>query len=141
MAIENNDKSHDKLKLQLENLNEAIVFHFNEENPFFINDADGNPRRLKVIYNAGETWNQVEEIEKRQARGDFVIQKPLITIRNVGMDTIKEWNRLPKHFIVLDKQVYKNPETSYGRALLYSATKKNGSIEISTILFNLLMIE
>lgn len=111
MAIENNDKSHDKLKLQLENLNEAIVFHFDEENPFYVTDAEGNPKRLKVIYNAGETWHQVEEIEKRQARGDFVPQKPLITLRSVGMDTIKEWNRLPKHFIVLDKQIYKNPQT------------------------------
>lgn len=109
--ISNNDKSHDKLELQLKNLNDAIVYYFNEENPFFVNDEEGNPKRLKVIYNSGETWHQVEEIEKRQSRGDLVIQKPIITIRSVGMDTIKEWNRLPKHYIVLDKQVYKNPQT------------------------------
>lgn len=111
MAIPNNDKSHNKLKLQLENLNDAIVFYFNEENPFYITDENGNPKKLNVIYNAGETWNQVEQIEKRQARGDLVLQKPLITLRNIGMDTIKEWNRLPKHHIILDKQIYKNPNT------------------------------
>lgn len=111
MAISNNDKSHSKLKLQLENLNDAIVHYFNEENPFYITDENGNPKKLTVIYNSGETWHQVEEIEKRQSKGDFALQKPIITIRSVGMDTIKEWNRLPKHFIVLDKQVYKNPNT------------------------------
>lgn len=105
----NNDKSHEKIKLQLENLNISIVNHFNNDNPFFIKDANGNERQVKVIYNVGETWQQIEEIEKKQARGDYIIQKPIITLKSVGIEPIKEWNRLSIHNILLDKQTYINP--------------------------------
>lgn len=107
----NQDKSHEKLRLQLENLNKAIVHYFNENFPFYITDSEGNEKKVKVIYNVGETWDQVTEIERRQSAGEFIPQKPLITLRSVGIEPIKEWNRLPHHIIVLDKQNYKNPET------------------------------
>lgn len=107
----NNDKSHSKFKLQLENLNLSIVEYFNKNVPFYITDPQGERKQIKVIYNPGETWVQVEEVEKKQAKGDFILQKPLITLKSMGIEPIKEWNRLPKHRIILDKQIYKNPNT------------------------------
>lgn len=110
--MENNtDKSHEKFRLQLENLNSAIVHYFNEDFPLFIDDANGNKQKVNVKYNVGETWEQVSEIETQQSKGDFIIQKPIATLRSVGIEPIKEWNRLPKHIITLDKQIFKNPET------------------------------
>ena len=53
----------------------------------------------------------VADIEKRQSRGDFILQKPIITIRPTSIEPIKEWNRNSAMKILIDKQLYKNPTT------------------------------
>lgn len=102
----------ESLQLQIINLDASVLHYFNEENPLFTKNSEGVSHKLNVIFNVGETWAQVQEIESRQKGGDFILQKPIITLKATGIETLKGWNRLPMHMIELEKHLYKSPETN-----------------------------
>lgn len=121
------NKVNNNVHLQIENLDKSVLEYFNNQNPIYIYDSKGNEKKLNVIFNVGETWEQVAEYEKRQSRGDFILQKPIVTLKSTGLSPIKEWNRHPALKILLDKQIYKDENGNIG----YDDKKKTPIIEFT----------
>jgi len=94
--------------LEIVNLDESVVDYFNNKKPVYITDSEHNLKKINFIFNVGETWEQITNIYKKQASGDLIIQKPIITIRNTGIEPISSWNRLPNMKMLIDKQIYSN---------------------------------
>jgi hypothetical protein len=117
-------------ELQIENLDKSIVDYFNDKFPIYIKDQENNKKNIKILYNVGETWNQVKEIQNKQVRGEFNLQKPIITIHSSGIEAIKEWNRLPQLKILIDKQIYVNPNTRETDAIPNKVIGKPNSIPV-----------
>ncbi len=108
----NTNKVINNFELQIENLDIAVVNYFNEKFPIYIKDQENNKKNIKIIYNVGETWKQVVDFQNKQVRGEFNLQKPIVTLYSTGLEPIEEWNRLPQLKMLLDKQIYINPNTN-----------------------------
>src|ERR1039457_5992454 len=109
--MKNTNKSVNNFQFQIENLDRSIVDYFNTTSPIFIKGIDNNEKKVDVILNMGETWEQIQNFENRQARADFILQKPIITIKGTDIKPIKEWNRLKQLKILVDKQLKIRKET------------------------------
>ena len=107
----NTNKVINNFELQIENLDKVVINYFNEKFPIYIKDQENNKKNINVIYNVGETWNQVVDFQNKQVRGEYNLQKPIVTLYGYNIEPISEWNRLPQLKMLIDKQIYINPNT------------------------------